>query len=135
MIAHHRLRYRAHIDGLRAIAVLGVRRRRWLLPARRLQAAQRRKVSAILSLALLPLLAAPAQSRPDSLAMSCAQAQALVQREGAVVIGTGPDLYERYVADPGYCQSQRSKPAWIPTRDEKLCLVGQVCRERRFKFH
>lgn len=93
-------------------------------------------------LLLAPLLTAalpafflpePAQARPDSLAMSCAQVQALVRREGAVVIGTGPNLYERFVTDAGYCQSQRSKPAWIPTRDQKQCLVAQVCRERRFK--
>ncbi|MBS7553838.1 hypothetical protein KHC23_09250 [Ancylobacter dichloromethanicus] len=86
--------------------------------------------------ALLALPAAPAQAQvmPNSLSMSCAQARALVRREGAVVIGTGPNLYDRFVTDAGYCRSKRSKPAWIPTRDEAQCLVGQLCRERRFRW-
>ena len=79
-------------------------------------------------------LPATAQARPNSLSMSCAQAQALVQREGAVVIGTGPNLYDRFVTDAGYCTSKRSKPAWIATRDNPQCLVGQLCRERRFRW-
>lgn len=79
-------------------------------------------------------LPASAQAMPNSLTMSCAQAQALVARQGAVVIGTGPDLFDRYVTNPGYCQSQRSRPAWIPTRDNPQCLVGQECRERRIRW-
>lgn len=89
--------------------------------------------SAIATALFLPLPAF-AQAMPNSLTMSCAQAQALVAREGAVVIGTGPDLFDRYVTNPGYCQSQRSKPAWIPTRDNPQCLVGQECRERRIRW-
>ncbi|MDQ0348387.1 hypothetical protein [Ancylobacter vacuolatus] len=89
---------------------------------------------AVLAAFLGLLLPASAQARPNSLAMSCAQARALVQREGAVVIGTGPNLYDRFVTDAGYCTSKRSKPAWIETRDEAQCLVGQLCRERRFRW-
>lgn len=89
--------------------------------------------SAIAAALLLPLPAS-AQAMPNSLTMSCAQARALVARQGAVVIGTGPDLFDRYVSNPGYCQSQRSKPAWIPTRDNPQCLVGQECRERRIRW-
>ncbi|TCK28860.1 hypothetical protein EV667_2874 [Ancylobacter aquaticus] len=89
---------------------------------------------AALSVAFLaPPLPALAQAMPNSLAMSCGQARALVQREGAVVIGTGPNLYDRFVTDAGYCSSKRSKPAWIATRDEAQCLVGQLCRDRRFR--
>ncbi len=84
--------------------------------------------------ALLLPLPASAQAMPNSLTMSCAQAQALVAREGAVVIGTGPNLFDRYVTDAGYCQSKRSRPAWIATRDNPQCLVGQECRERRFRW-
>ena len=83
---------------------------------------------------LLLTLPASAQAMPNSLTMSCAQARALVAREGAVVISTGPGLFDRYVTDAGYCQSQRSKPAWIPTRDNPQCLVGQECRERRIRW-
>ncbi|MDQ0303201.1 hypothetical protein [Ancylobacter polymorphus] len=89
--------------------------------------------SAIATSLLLPLPAS-AQAMPNSLTMSCAQARALVAREGAVVIRTGPDLFDRYVTNPSYCQSQRSRPAWIPTRDDPQCLVGQECRERRIRW-
>lgn len=89
--------------------------------------------SAVAAALLLPLPAS-AQAMPNSLTMSCAQAQALVAREGAVVIGTGPNLFDRYVTDAGYCQSKRSRPAWIATRDNPQCLVGQECRERRFRW-
>lgn len=95
------------------------------------------RTSAWLAAALAAFFGLPpatAQARPDSLSMSCAQAQALVQREGAVVIGTGPNLYDRFVTDAGYCTSKRSKPAWIATRDTPQCLVGQLCRERRFRW-
>lgn len=89
--------------------------------------------SAVAAALLLPLPAS-AQAMPNSLTMSCAQAQALVARAGAVVIGTGPNLFDRYVTDAGYCQSKRSRPAWIATRDNPQCLVGQECRERRFRW-
>ncbi|HEY9214707.1 MAG TPA: hypothetical protein VIQ29_17895 [Ancylobacter sp.] len=75
-----------------------------------------------------------AQARPDSLAMSCASASALVRDNGAVVIGTGPNLFERFVASAGFCQSQRTEPAWIPTADQRQCLVGQRCRDRRIQM-
>lgn len=74
-----------------------------------------------------------AQARPDSLAMSCASASALVRDNGAVVIGTGPNLFERFVASAGFCQSRRAEPAWIPTADQRQCLVGQRCRDRRIQ--
>lgn len=89
--------------------------------------------SAIAAALLLPLPAS-AQAMPNSLTMSCIQARALVAREGAVVISTGPGLFDRYVTDAGYCSSKRSKPAWIPTRDNPQCLVGQECRERRIRW-
>ncbi|QJP13400.1 hypothetical protein G3545_06855 [Starkeya sp. ORNL1] len=75
-----------------------------------------------------------AEARPDSLRMSCAATYGLVQRSGAVVIGTGPNLYERFVTDAGYCElTQTTEPAWIPTGDNPQCLVGKRCIERRLK--
>lgn len=76
-----------------------------------------------------------AQARPDSLRMSCTAAAELVRRSGAVVIGTGPDLFDRYVVDRGYCaREQVSRPAWIETADQPQCLVGQRCVERPPRF-
>ena len=76
-----------------------------------------------------------AEARPNSLAMSCDSTRGLVQQAGAVVIGTGPNLFDRFVTDAGYCASnQKAEPAWLATADEPQCLVGRRCVERRVKF-
>jgi hypothetical protein len=73
---------------------------------------------------------ASAQSRPDSLTMTCSAAQALVRERGAVVIGTGPNVFDRYVADRRFCMpTQVTQNAFIATRDNRNCLVGGICRE------
>jgi hypothetical protein len=75
-----------------------------------------------------------AEARPNSLAMSCASTRGLVQNTGAIVIGTGPNLYDRFVMDAGYCTlTQKAEPAWLPTADEPECLVGRRCVERRIR--
>lgn len=90
------------------------------------------KVPALLlaALAAVSLSADPvlAQGRPDSLRMSCASARNLVSTRGAVVLGTGRDLYDRYVATQGFCQRDEiAKPAWTPTADTRQCFVGYRC--------
>lgn len=71
---------------------------------------------------------------PNSLAMSCARARSLVQQNGEAVIGTGPNVYDRYVIDQRYCaDTERADPAWIETADDPQCLVGRYCVERRWK--
>lgn len=71
---------------------------------------------------------------PNSLAMSCASTRGLVQQSGAVIIATGPNLFDRFVTDSGYCSiSQRTAPAWLATADDDQCLVGQRCVDRRVK--
>ena len=90
---------------------------------------------AILTMALVGAVvggagSALAQSRPDSLTMTCTQAQALVRKQGAVVIGTGPFIYDRFVVDRNFCTpTQRANNAFIQTKDNKYCLVGGICRE------
>jgi len=60
-----------------------------------------------------------AQARPDSLRMSCGQTSALVQSHGGVVIGTGADIYDRFVTGCSFCpdmsflQPRGFKPATI----------------------
>ena len=71
---------------------------------------------------------AQAQGRPDSLRMSCAAARSLVSTRGAVVLGSGPDIYDRYVATQGFCQRvEITKPAWVATGDMRQCFVGYLC--------
>jgi hypothetical protein len=71
-----------------------------------------------------------AQSRPDSAQLPCATVAGIVQREGAVIVGTGPYTYDRYVRDESVCYAnQILKPAWVLSRDQAQCFIGYTCRE------
>lgn len=86
----------------------------------------KRAIPALLLAALsLPALA---QYRPDSLRMSCAEARGLVLRSGAIVLGSGPLVYERYVATATFCPvGSYTRRAHTPTRDNPACYVGEQC--------
>lgn len=63
--------------------------------------------------------------------LTCAQASAAVQANGAAIIHTGPHLYDRYVSNESYCgRDQYAKPAWIRTSDSEACFVGYTCADR-----
>ena len=83
------------------------------------------------TIATLVLLAAaePALAqRASTPSMSCRAAASLVARAGAVVLGTGPDLYDRYVVNESFCPiGSYGRPAFLPTRDNPQCLVGYYC--------
>ena len=87
----------------------------------------------IIGLALIGLaLATPAhaQNRPLSLTMTCDAARAMVSQQGAVVMRTGPDLYDRYVRDRSFCTpSEQTIVNFIPTQDNKACFIGYTCQE------
>jgi hypothetical protein len=66
--------------------------------------------------------------RPNTLGMSCAQAQSVVASRGAIVMNTGRHTFERLVASPGYCEfGEYALTAWVPTRDARSCRVGYRC--------
>ncbi|WP_029350606.1 hypothetical protein [Bosea sp. 117] len=91
-----------------------------------------RTVLLALPLALMAS-AASAQPMPNSLSMSCAGARDLVSRSGAIVIGTGPHLFDRYVTNTSYCSiTQVTEPAWVATADDPQCLIGKLCKDRRY---
>lgn len=74
-------------------------------------------------------LAAQAQGRPDTLQMSCQSVAELVRRSGAVILATGPNLYDRFVASQAYCQrDELTEPRWTAAADTKQCFVGFGCR-------
>ena len=74
---------------------------------------------------------AAAQGRPDTNRMTCAAAQALVTGQGAIVLGTGPSLFDRYVSSRAYCASgDLTEPAFVPTADNRQCWIGHTCRQR-----
>ena len=57
---------------------------------------------------------AQAQGRPDSLAMPCAAVAGIVRSAGAIVIGTGPNIYDRYVETRAFCQrDEEMVPRWV----------------------
>ena len=64
------------------------------------------------------------EARPDARAMACAQVQALLAREHAVTLTTGPNTYGRYVA-PGSCDGTGlAQPATVATKDTSQCAVS-----------
>ena len=83
---------------------------------------------ALLAMALATVGSAAAEARPDSLTMTCAAAARLVSSSGAVVMGTGPNIFDRYVISVRYCSGfEQLKPEWIKTKDNPQCFVGYTC--------
>ncbi|WP_246270725.1 hypothetical protein [Hongsoonwoonella zoysiae] len=72
-------------------------------------------------------------ARPDTRAMTCRQAQSLVERYGAVVMTTGKYTYFRFVSQRNYCDPwEVLRPKVAPTRDNPACIVGYACVEPLF---
>ena len=81
--------------------------------------------------ALFAATAALAQPRPSTVAMPCNAVRALVASQGAVVLGTGPHTYDRYVAHQGFCGlDQVTDPAYEGSADTAQCFVGYRCVSR-----
>ena len=84
------------------------------------------------TLSLLLVLAAGnalAQSRPSSPERTCAANRQSVDANGAIVLGTGGQTYDRFVRDRGFCQhGDFLEPAFVPSRDTAQCFVGYRCK-------
>ena len=93
-----------------------------------------RLFNAVLSIAVIASFVAEhaaAQARPDTTRMTCAAAKALVTKHGAIVLGTGPSLFDRYVSSRADCTSgDLTEPAFVPTADNRQCWIGYTCRQR-----
>jgi hypothetical protein len=90
--------------------------------------------AAALAAVLVAATAAPAsaQRRPDTLTMTCQQVGALVRAQGAIVLGTGPHIFDRYVADGRFCSlNEVAAPSPLRTRDAARCLSANRCVPRR----
>lgn len=84
---------------------------------------------------LLAATAVPAagQGRPDVRQMSCGEVQSLIARRGAVVLTTGPHLYDRYVAGNRFCtHPEVATPVRVRTRDTDRCIIHN-CRRDPFE--
>jgi hypothetical protein len=70
-----------------------------------------------------------AQTGATALNMTCAAARGIVAAQGAVVLRTGPTIYDRYVRDSSFCELQEMVwPVWMRTTDTDQCPIGDVCR-------
>ena len=71
--------------------------------------------------------------RPDATRMTCQQAAALVQKNGAVVMGLGGERYDRVVRHDGFCErTQFTQPLFSPTLDNPACMIGWYCKEKEY---
>ena len=68
--------------------------------------------------------------RASTTAMTCGQARSFIQAQGAAVIGTGGQTYDRYVRDRSFCEATEvTKTSFVPTRDTASCFIGYRCIE------
>ncbi|CAO4163011.1 hypothetical protein CLBKND_00662 [Methylorubrum aminovorans] len=79
----------------------------------------------------LAVTAASAQERPYTPALTCAAVQALVARQGRVVLATSPHAYEAVHYKSGDCRNEvTARPAFEPTLDDPNCFAGYRCVQR-----
>ncbi|WP_428643092.1 hypothetical protein [Roseibium sp.] len=77
----------------------------------------------------------PSLARPNSTAMTCAQVQSMIVRNGAVVLSTGQYTFDRYVANLNYCQhGEVLYREYIPTKDSRKCPVQRCGELQRWKW-
>ncbi len=71
---------------------------------------------------------AQAQARPSTTEMPCASVVRLVAARGAVVLSTGPNTYDRYVASGDACdRGQGTEAAFERASDAAQCFIGYRC--------
>ncbi|WP_315924269.1 hypothetical protein [Mesorhizobium sp. SP-1A] len=96
--------------------------------------------SGLVLAALVTLSAGQAQaiSRYDPTRMACAQVQAAIARDGAVILRyqsrrtPGLPLYDRYVASRAFCDAGEVRdPAYVPSADRDSCPVYK-CKKLEF---
>ncbi|MBU0583363.1 MAG: hypothetical protein KKB66_12685 [Alphaproteobacteria bacterium] len=80
-----------------------------------------------------------AATRYDITNMACPEVQALVEREGAVILSyrsssiLGLPIYDLYVKNRQYCDSsQVIRRAGVPTTDKKYCPVKKCVESQIF---
>jgi hypothetical protein len=62
-----------------------------------------------------------AGARPNTANMSCEEAAAMVTRSGSIVLSTGVNTYDRFVATNLFCMSgETTEPGLAPTIDSRL---------------
>lgn len=60
--------------------------------------------------------------------LSGSQVKELVQDRGAIVLATGPGLYDRYVANNSYCSPhEETQSAYVATKNSNSSFIGYTC--------
>jgi len=97
-----------------------------------------RRIAIALPILLAAAADASAISRYDIGNKSCAEVQRIVQSQGAVILryrsqhNPALTLYDRYVSDGRYCQSNEvTSRTGVPTADRNYCPVRK-CIENEF---
>jgi hypothetical protein len=86
-----------------------------------------KRIALVLSLVLVAS-DATAQARLQTPRLSCGQARQVVAANGAVVLGTGGQTFDRFVVHRGFCLvNEFIEPAWVPTADSPQCFIGYRC--------
>ncbi|PLW75578.1 hypothetical protein [Cohaesibacter celericrescens] len=72
---------------------------------------------------------ASAAQHVDSHDLTGAQVKQLVQEQGSVLLDTGPNVFDRYVANSSYCSlGEKAERAYVPTADSNSEFVGYTCQ-------
>ncbi|KZL23900.1 hypothetical protein [Pseudovibrio sp. WM33] len=91
-----------------------------------------KKIALTLSVLSLVSVASVAQAmnapRTNTTDLTGSQVKSLVQEKGAIILSTGPGLYDRYVANGSYCSpSEETQRAYVVTKDSNHSLIGYTC--------
>lgn len=74
-----------------------------------------------------------AAARTDTRNHTCQEVTATVKYYEVIVLTTGPNTYDRFVAFPNYCQNAfKAARAYAPTLDNPRCFIGYRCVQRIF---
>ena len=70
-----------------------------------------------------------AEARVNITGQSCSQAKNIVQSKGRIVLTTGRNTYDLYVANQSYCATgDVAMRGYVRTRTKKSCFVGYTCQ-------
>lgn len=87
-----------------------------------------------LAAVIASLLPVAAQQRTVIARLACADAIALVKRQGDVVLSIAGGASERFVSDRGHCEmTEIAELRFVPTRDNPQCPVGYRCKAPEFE--
>lgn len=74
--------------------------------------------------------------RVNALSLTCDQARSMISQQGAVIMSTGRNTFDRYVSNRSYCQvNEVAKSDFIPTKDNAKCPVRRCGTVAPFGFN